>query len=137
MSCTDSLPDIAGLERALSPYWNRLRLKRPTVIVEDYSAPDISVRNQIVFYGGKRICLLCDDRWRNKRSDVPVLIDYLYVSRGYKGSIKELTSLFEVGTVVIDSSLSGYYRERIINDCIRLGISYLPLSEKGSVRISL
>ncbi len=135
--CTDSLPDIAGLERALSPYWNRLRLKRPTVIVEDYSAPDISVRNQIVFYGGKRICLLCDNRWRNKRSDVPVLIDYLYVSRGYKGSIKELTSLFEVGTVVIDSSLSGYYRERIINDCIRLGISYLPLSEKGSVRISL
>lgn len=56
---------------------------------------------------------------------------------GYKGGIKELVSLFEVGTVVIDSSVSDYYQERIINDCIRLGISYLSLSEKGSVRISL
>ena len=30
-----------------------------------------------------------------------------------------------------------YYRERIISDCIRLGIPYLPLSEKGSVHILL
>ena len=135
--CTDSLSDITRLERALTPHWNRLRLKSHAVITGDYSAPDISVRNQIVFYAGKRICLLCDNRWRNRVADIPISIDYLYVSQGYKGGIKELASLFEVGTVVIDSSVSDYYQERIINDCIRLGISYLSLSEKGSVRISL
>ncbi len=135
--CADSLSDVGYLQRTLSPHWNRLRLECPVVIAGDYSAPDIAVRNQIVFYAGKRICLLCDGRWRNKKSDAPVSIDYLYVSRGYKGTIKELASLFKVGTVVIDSSLSGYYQDKIIGDCIRLGISYLPLSEKGSVRILL
>ena len=64
-------------------------------------------------------------------------IDYLHVSQGYKGSIREFASLFDVGTVVADSSLSGYYRNRLIDDCISLGIPYLLLSEKGSVRILL
>ena len=114
-----------------------VRLERPDVIEGDCLLPDISVRNKTVFYAGKRICLLYDDRWGNKISDVPVSIDYLYVSHGYKGDIQELVSLFEVGTVVIDASLSEYYRERIISDCIRLGIPYLPLSEKGSVHILL
>lgn len=135
--CADSLPDTTYLQRTLSPHWNRLRLKRPVVVTGDYSAPGIAVRNKIVFYAGKRICLLCDDRWRNKTSGTPLVIDYLYVSGGYKGNIRELASLFEVGTVVIDSSLSAYYREKIIGECIRRGISYLLLSEKGSVRILL
>lgn len=135
--CADSLSDTSYLQRALSPYWNRLHLECPAVIAGDYSAPDISVRNRIVFYAGKRICLLCDDRWRNKVSGATVTIDYLHVSQGYKGSIREFVSLFDVGTVVADSSLSGYYRNRLIDDCISLGIPYLLLSEKGSVRILL
>ena len=135
--CADSLSDTSYLQRALSPYWNRLHLECPAVIAGDYSAPDISVRNRIVFYAGKRICLLCDDRWRNKVSGATVTIDYLHVSQGYKGSIREFASLFDVGTVVVDSSLSGYYRNRLIDDCISLGIPYLLLSEKGSVRILL
>ena len=135
--CADTLPDVTRLERSLSSYWNRLRLKRPDVIEGDCLLPEISVRNKTVFYAGKRICLLYDDRWGNKISGVPVSIDYLYVSHGYKGDMQELVSLFEVGTVVIDASLSEYYRERIISDCVRLGIPYLPLSEKGSVHILL
>jgi len=135
--CADTLPDVTRLERSLSSYWNRLRLKRPDVIEGDCLLPEISVRNKTVFYAGKRICLLYDDRWGNKISGVPVFIDYLYVSHGYKGDMQELVSLFEVGTVVIDASLSEYYRERIISDCVRLGIPYLPLSEKGSVHILL
>lgn len=135
--CADTLPDVTRLERSLSSYWNRLRLERPDVIEGDCLLPEISVRNKTVFYAGKRICLLYDDRWGNKISGVPVSIDYLYVSHGYKGDMQELVSLFEVGTVVIDASLSEYYRERIISDCVRLGIPYLPLSEKGSVHILL
>ena len=135
--CADTLPDVIRLERSLSSYWNRLRLERPDVIEGDCLLPEISVRNKTVFYAGKRICLLYDDRWGNKISGVPVFIDYLYVSHGYKGDMQELVSLFEVATVVIDASLSEYYRERIISDCVRLGIPYLPLSEKGSVHILL
>lgn len=135
--CADSLPDIPRLQRALSSHWNHSHIGTPTVVKGDISRPAISVSNGILFYGGKRVCLLSDNRWRNKRAEAPMPVDYLYVSRGYKGDIKELTPLFAIGTVVIDVSLSDYYRERIISDCIDLGIPHLSLSEKGYLRILL
>lgn len=135
--CADSLPDIPRLQRALSPHWNHSHIEIPTVVKGDISLPAISVSNRILFYGGKRVCLLSDNRWRNKRAETPMPVDYLYVSHGYKGDIKELTPLFAIGTVVIDVSLSDYYRERIISDCIGIGIPYLSLSEKGYLRILL
>lgn len=133
--CADSLSDAGRVERSLSAHWGRRCLDAPTVVAGDYSSPDIAVRNRILFYAGMRICLLHDDRWRNKRSDAPVPVDYLYISRGYRGGIKELTSLFEVGTVVLDSSLSAYYRDKLRDECTRLGLACLSLSEKGALHI--
>lgn len=135
--CTDSLATIPRLQRTLSPHWNRLHLERPDFVTGDYSLPDISVQHGIVSYGGKRICLLNDDRWKNYTSDAPIAIDYLYLSKGYKGDLKELIPLFSIGTVVLDASLSAYRQRKIIDDCTRMGISYLSLSEKGSVSICL
>lgn len=137
LACADSLPDFSRLNRVLSPHWNRMHLKTPRLVSGDYSAPGFSVRNQIITYAGKRICFLHDARWQNMSSAHPISIDYLHISKGYKGGINELTPLFSIGRVVLDASLPGYYQERIINDCIRLGISYLSLSEKGSFRILL
>ncbi len=133
----DSLSDVSRLCRSLSSHWNRLHLEPPSLITGDYAASELQVRNGVVLYAGKRICFLQDTGWQNKISAHPIFVDYLYLSRGYKGRIEELTSLFSIGTVVIDSSLSNYYRDRIIHDCIRFGISYLSLSEKGSYRILL
>ena len=137
LACTDSLPDMPRLCRALSPHWNRLRLETPRLVAGDYTTPGLSMRNQIVSYAGKRICLLSDNRWRNKNSSRPLSVDYLYVSKGYQGGIEELTSLFSMGMVVLDASLSDYYQNKIANDCVRLGIPYLLLSQKGSYRILL
>lgn len=137
LACADSLPDISRLHRTLSPYWNHLGLKEPQVITKDYSTDGLSVRSRIICYAGKRICFLRDNRWRYKTSVHPITIDYLYISKGYNGDIKELSSLFSVKTVVLDSSLSTYSKERLISESIRLGLSYLSLSEKGSVHILL
>lgn len=137
LACTDSRPDVSRLNRSLSSYWNRLHLDKPQWITDGYAASDLSMRDGIVCYAGKRICLLCDDRWQNKESASPVPIDYLYISRGYRGGVTELTSLFSIGTVVLDASLSDYYRNRIVDDCLRLGIPSLSLAQKGSVCILL
>ena len=66
LACADSLPDMPCLCRALSPHWNRLRLETPRLVAGDYTTSGLSMRNQIVSYAGKRICLLSDNRWRNK-----------------------------------------------------------------------
>jgi len=137
LACTDSLPDMPRLYRSLSPHWARLHLDTPRVVAGDYSTPGLSMCNQIVSYAGKRICLLSDNRWRNKKSFRPLSVDYLYISKGYQGGMEELTSLFSTSMVVLDASLSGYYQDKIVNDCVRLGIPYLLLSQKGSYSILL
>ena len=81
LACADSLPDMPCLCRALSPHWNRLRLETPRLVAGDYTTSGLSMRNQIVSYAGKRICLLSDNRWRNKSSSHPLSVDYLYVYR--------------------------------------------------------
>lgn len=135
--CADSLPDVSRLNRSLSAHWSRLRLQEPRVVTGDYSAVGFSIRNQMLCYAGRRVCLLHDARWKNKTAIHPIPVDYLYISKGYEGGIREFSSLFSVRTVVLDASLPGYYQERIINECISLGISYFSLSEKGSVCILL
>ena len=135
--CADSLPDTSRLRRVLASHWNRLRLSEPQVVTGTYSSPALQKRGRMLFYAGKSICLLHDDGWRNRMSDRPVTVDYLYLSKGYKGGMEELTPLLSIGTVVLDASLSARQRERIIGECVRLGIPYFSLSEKGSVCVWL
>lgn len=137
LACADSLPDITRMQHCLSPYWNHLGIDSPQVITKDFSMHGLFVRNELLCYAGKRVCLLHDARWKNKVTDLPISIDYLYISKGYEGDIKELSRLFSVKTVVLDSSLSAYTQERLIRECIHMGVSYFSLSEKGSVCILL
>lgn len=135
--CADSIPNISRLHRALAPHWNRQHLPVPQTLTADYSASNFTFRNQIVSYAGKRICLLHDARWQNKMSEHPLAIDYLYISKGYNGRIKELTSLFHLQTVVLDASLPDYRSKMLKDDCRRLAIPCISLEEKGALYIHL
>lgn len=135
--CADSLPDTSRLRRVLAPHWNRLRLSEPQIVTGTYSSPDLQKRGRMLFYAGKSICLLHDSGWRNRVAERPFPVDYLYLSEGYKGGMEELVPLLSIGTVVLDASLSVRQRKRIIGECVRLGIPYLSLSEKGSVCVWL
>lgn len=135
--CADSLPRTEWLQRSLAPHWNHQRLLPPQVVTGRYQADDLSLHDNIVTYAGSRICLLNDNRWRDRRSPRPLPVDYLYLSRGYQGGIHELTSLFRIGTVIVDGSLSSYYRQRIADDCLRLDIPCRYLEKEGIIRIPL
>ena len=135
--CADSLKDVSPVQRSLAPYWNRLQLKEPTLVRGVYEDGDLFAHNQLFYFGNRSVCLLTDDRWRGMTSACPLPIDYLYVSRGYRGDLRSLSSLFTIRRVVIDASLSPYYRERLIRECITGGISYVSLADRGAYRVAL
>lgn len=137
LACADSLPDTTRLHRALAPHWNRQHLTAPRTLTADYFSPGFTFHNQIITFSGKRICLLHDARWQNKTSKHPLLIDYLYISKGYTGRIEELTSLFRIRTVILDASLSDYRSNILKDDCRRLTIPCISLKERGAVHIRL
>lgn len=78
--------------------------------------------------------------WRNirlKSVDKLATLDYVYICRGFSGSVEHLAALFDIGTVVIDSSVSERYRKFLRDECERLDISCHEISGQASYRILL
>lgn len=135
--CADSVPEAGSLCRALSPHWNRWQLQPPQVVTGDYAHASLIVNNQMIVYGGRQICLLSDNRWRNMNAERPLHVDYLFAAKGYKGGVEELMPLFDIAQVIVDANLSPYYRQRIQADCNRLGIACRVLDKESMLQFDL
>lgn len=132
MAYADSVPDSRRLSRVASGYWNRMRLSTPTSVTADYADEYFVRQNSLLSFGGKRVCLVNDNRWKGMRSETPFPVDYLYLCKGYTGRIEPLVSLFAVRQIILDSSLSDYRQEALLEECRCLGIPSVSLSEQTS-----
>ncbi|WP_455586254.1 ComEC/Rec2 family competence protein [Bacteroides sp.] len=137
LAYADSLPDETRLYKVASKHWNRLHLEAPQSVTTYYAESSFVFRNHILSFSGQRICMINDNRWRNKSAVRPLFIDHLYLCKGYDGCLKELTGLFVVRDVILDASLSERRREAYEKECRQLGIHFISLSDKGSVRFLL
>lgn len=137
LAYADSIPNEKRLFRAVSGYWNRLHLDVPVTITSDTCSSGFYRQNKLLMFGNKRICMVSDNRWRNKTATKPLNIDYLYVCKGYTGRLESLVGLFHCREVILDSSLSTYYKETYSDECRRLGLHFISLSDEGSVKILL
>ena len=133
LAYADSLPDQKRLCKAVSGYWLHARLKAPQPVFSDFKDGCLTCDNHIVAFSGCRICIVNDDRWRNKKASQPLLIDYLYLCEGHAGDLRGLINLFAARSVILDSSLPEYKKQAYEEECRQLGIRYISLSEKGSV----
>ena len=83
------------------------------------------------------IAVLEDARWRTCESSLRLPLEYAYICRGFKGSLSQLDKLFVIRQVILDSSLSDAFREKLIRECQLLKISYTDLSIHGSYSVVL
>lgn len=137
LTYADCLPDTNRLCRAVSGHWNRLHLKTPQTVLTDYKENCFSCKNHIISFSGCRVCLVSDDRWRNKTVSQPLNIDYLYLCEGYKGQLKELSEVFHIRHVILDSSLAEYRRQAYKEECRQMKLHFISLADEGSVSIML
>lgn len=136
--CADSLPDVSRLQASLSAHWNRLGLETPRVVAGSWADENVTLAEGLATYAGRRICFVRDGRWKEKAGGQPPLyVDYLYVCRGYKGTMADLASVLSAGTVIVEPSYSAYYGGRIGQECRRLGIPCFFLDETGAFRVKL
>lgn len=96
--------------------------------------------NGIFSVNSVNIALMKTDFWSNKElksGEEPVVLDYAYICRGFKGDMKSLSRMFVIKKVVLDPSLSVYSRDRIKKQCSELNIPYDEISGQASYRIVL
>lgn len=90
-------------------------------------------------YKVKHLCvaLLDNGNWRNRQALHPLSVDYVYICRGFRGSLKDIISLFQIRQVVLDGSLNETFREKLKQECKAAGLACMDISEKGSYAILL
>ena len=130
-------PDKAQLYRTTANYWKHQHLQTPTELTSDYQSKELQVFNQVLLFGNSRVCMINDNRWANKTSSSPLPIQHLYLCRGYKGSIRNLTSLFLFSSVILDASLPEYQKKMLNDECKLLNIPCHSLSVEGAIRFPL
>ncbi|WP_321333472.1 ComEC/Rec2 family competence protein [uncultured Bacteroides sp.] len=129
----DSLPDEHYVYAAVSPHWKRMHISRPISVIGSGCKGDCIFRNKILFFHGKRVCFVNDDRWLNKEAMKPLFIDYLYLCKGYGGRLEWLTGLFSIQTVILDASIPDWRKEQLTKECRHIGIRFISLADEGSV----
>ncbi len=113
------------------------RLADPFLIPLDYENEYIWTHNGITRFAEYTICLVNDNRWENKVTQTPLLIDYLYVCKGYKGKLEDCVSVFRIRKVVLDASLGEYRLNLLKSECRRRGLDYISLMDKGSFEVKI
>lgn len=131
----DSLPQ--RLRYIALPCWKGEGLSTPRLLPEIYSDKHIASRWGLASFEGRRICLLNDATWSHCHPPVPLRIDYLWVSSGFKGKLCAVLTAFTPRVVVLDGSLAALRRASLRKECRKLNINFVDLYEKGAWRVKL
>lgn len=132
----NSRSDSSDIGKIMSAHWNRLHLQNPILLKEEYANDKLLLQNSILTYGGVRIGIVGDNRWRYQRASHPLKMDFLYICHGFTGKVEELLSVFDVHKVIIDSSISDWRLQHLVAECRNRHISVISL-RKGAFSISL
>ncbi|MDD6473612.1 MAG: ComEC/Rec2 family competence protein [Bacteroidales bacterium] len=118
--------DTSGLRKVMQPHLRHLRLTQPVV---EYAESLITCNQYRI------LPLHTEQATRNIVPDKQINIDFLYLSRGFKGEITPLLDTFHFAKVILDSSLWPSERKKLIEECVKKSIPYHDLSEQGALTI--
>lgn len=93
--------------------------------------------NGFIPHPTKKIVRLSENRYMGAKSDRPMEIDLLILSRDSTFSINQLSAIFSADKIVLDSSLPPHCRSRLVEECKKLGISFHDVGQDGAYFINL
>lgn len=125
------------LRNVANTFWRAEEIKSPVVIEKTDEHRRWNYQENILIWHEKRIGVMTDNRWKDKKTDKLLNLDYLFLCKDFNLKLVELQSLFQFRTVILDSSLGKYRIERFKKDCLSQGIDFIDLSQEGSLRIFL
>ncbi len=120
--------------RNLFPYWKKTGISFPQILSHqnEIFIGKGSQPKSILRFQDKTICQVKDKQWNNLCANHPLPVDYLWICKGYYGTIKKLQSVFSIRNVILDASLPLVYREQFEKECRILGLSCINLHTNGA-----
>ncbi|MGL5921172.1 MAG: hypothetical protein ACRCZQ_11845, partial [Bacteroidales bacterium] len=81
---------------------------------------------------GQKILFLDTDSLRFAGTQTPLEVDFLVLKRGCKGDLTKINQVFSAKTVILDGSLSSFWREKWLREAGEAGIVCYDMKENGA-----
>ena len=123
-------------QQIASGFWERRLKEKPLWIAVSYSDERVKYADGLLYAPGMTLLMLHDDTWNKRTSATRFKLDYLYLCRGYKGRLDDLSMMFKPKCVILDASLGDYYSKIYRGECVKLGWKCYAIREKGALKIT-
>lgn len=129
---------LAALSYVSRNYWAPRHLASPTMITAPQLTQSHLVRRGNLFvFGHKRLYVLRETLAPRDPNEPPVPVDILVVGRGCRSRLAAVLAAVIPRQVVLDGSLTPYYRQRWIDECRVAGIACYDVRERGAYILPL
>ncbi len=141
-------PEERTLHYALKNWWIKQGVYRNTEIVKgeriytDLHAScsvqyNILGDNVFLSVSGLRFVVCSDDVFEQAGNHQKIKMDYVVITENIKPDIKKLLGYFDIGTLIIDSSVGYYASQHWSTLCKQHGINCWPVRERGAFVVDL
>ena len=105
-------------------FWKKADLQEPYVLQGDTATRALHFSTHVLQFHGKRMALLYAPLHASSRN--PLHVDYLLLVRGWNRDLAEALQVFRPDTLLLDASLSEFYRSRF---CRQADSLHIPLHD--------
>ena len=128
----DSLLDCKIIDNISSKVKFKNNINKSTIVTDQKLTENNIIKNMNIINVDNITFALINGDSNNKYSPQKLKINYPIIQKGYKGNIYHLQRLYEFDKVIISTSLSDYYRNKLIKECDSLGIDIFDIKNKGA-----
>ncbi len=119
--------DSVEMERIAKAFWQNQKFEKPHYIHQNEWFSD-----GVSSFEGSRILILSNDFLRKQTFSEPLKLDYLIIGRGLKPKIEQVLECLHPRKIIVDKTISDWYRQSIKKACQTRNIAFYSVAEKGA-----
>ncbi len=85
----------------------------------------------------KKIMVIYDNQFNNKKTSQPISIDYLMITNKIKPKIKSILTCIQPKNIIVDKSISEWYKNNIKKECQNRDINFYSIKEQGVFQLEI
>jgi len=124
----------------ISNYWGNCNIDNTNICIYDNSiknsrldtGAEIAIYNKFIYFKGKRVLILDNNDYYNKKSENKIYVDILIISNNAKIKPEELVTMFYFSNLVFDSSISYWKLESWKKYCKNNNLPFYDVQASGA-----
>lgn len=133
---TSGLRADTALAYVRRTFWKEEGLSLPVPLTGSVDRPDVYYESGLLSFAGRRAALLAQPL-PSGRPSRPLPVDYLLLARGYKSGVRRALTFFRPRLVILDGSLTDFYRRRYADEARACGLPVHDMHTAGALVVPL